>query len=401
MEANQSNRIEDTTATKRIFDLKKRIRAVAGGTSASKTVSIIIWLIDYCQQDQGKEKLATVVSQSYPHLEKGAMLDFETIMKDREYWDDKRWNKSKHIYTFESKNKLEFFSVDTYGKAHGPRRDVLFLNEANNLHYNIADQLITRTRETVFMDWNPTNEFWFYTEMLGLRDDIDFITLTYKDNEALDKETINEIESHKHIKSWWQVYGLGQLGEIEGRIYTTWKTIDEIPEEAKLIKYGLDFGYSNDPTALVAIYKWNDSYIVDEIIYQRKLKNHQIAEIIQNHDTALIIADSAEPKSIDELREDFKIPIDASPKGKDSVNNGIQKVQAEKIFVTKRSLNILREYRNYIWQEDKDGNIINVPIDVWNHAMDAIRYAFSSGEKVEWTPAPQGGVKPYWDELHI
>ena len=148
---------KDTTATKKIFQLKQRIRAVCGGTSASKTISILVWCIDYSQSTENQ--ITSVVSESYPHLEKGAMLDFEHIMKDRGYWDDKRWNGTKHVYTFETGSKVEFLAVDTYGKAHGPRRDNLFLNECNNLSYAIVDQLIIRTRNIVWMDWNPTNEF--------------------------------------------------------------------------------------------------------------------------------------------------------------------------------------------------------------------------------------------------
>ena len=245
---------QDTTATKKIFDLKKRIRAVAGGTGASKTISILIWLIDYCQRGQGREKLASVVSESYPHLEKGAIYDFENIMKDRGYWKDTLWQGQKHTYKFETGNELQFASIDTYEKAHGPRRDVLFINEANNLAYNIADQLIIRTREIVWMDWNPSSEYWFYTEMKDKREDVDFITLTFLDNEALDEITKNEILSHKNNKNWWNVYGLGQLGSLEGQIYHDWQVIDEIPFEARLERYGLDFGYTNDPTAIVAIY---------------------------------------------------------------------------------------------------------------------------------------------------
>jgi hypothetical protein len=174
---------KDTTATRKIFALKKRIRAVAGGTSASKTISILVWLIDYAQTMHNE--LISVVSESFPHLEMGAMQDFQDIMKAHGYWNDNRWHGTKHTYTFETGSRIQFFSVDTYGKAHGPRRDVLFVNECNNLEYKIVDQLITRTRKIVWFDWNPSVEFWFYTEMQPHRDDIDFITLTYKDNEAL------------------------------------------------------------------------------------------------------------------------------------------------------------------------------------------------------------------------
>ncbi len=199
------------------MSLTKRIRAVSGGTSASKTISILVWLIDYCQSVDSQ--ICTVVAESVPHLMLGAIRDFQNIMKSNGYWSDKNWNETKHIYTFSTRSFIEFISFDKFGKAHGPRRDILFLNEANNIPYIIADQLITRTRKIVWMDWNPSEEFWFYTEMQGKRDDIDFITLNYLDNEALDQVTVKEIESHKENKNWWQVYGLGQLGVIAARIY--------------------------------------------------------------------------------------------------------------------------------------------------------------------------------------
>lgn len=391
----QRNSIVDTTATKRIFELKKRIRAVAGGTAASKTMSILIWLIDYCQSSDNEGKLATVTSESYPHLLKGAMLDFQKIMKDRGYWKDDLWHDTKHTYTFETDNKLEFATFDTYSKAHGARRDVLFVNEGNNMPYNIVDQLMVRTRETVWLDWNPTASFWFYEDMLGMRDDIDFITLTYKDNEALDETTIKEIESHKHNRAWWQVYGLGQLGELEGRIYTGWNIIDQVPKEARLEKYGLDFGYSVDPTAADAIYKWNDAIVIDEIIHQKGLSNRQISELFLNLPRASVIADSAEPKSIDEIAS-YGVPIFPSKKGRDSVNQGIQYVQDQKTFITKRSVNTLKEYRNYLWKVDREGKTTNVPNDIWNHHMDDIRYAVSSGRGSNiWDAGDPGGVAPY------
>ena len=196
----------DTSATKQIFSLTKRIRAVTGGTGASKTVSIIVWCIDYCLDKRNVNKLVTVTSESYPHLLGGAILDFEMIMKDRGYWKDNRWVRNpRTMYTFETGNRIEFATFDTYGKAHGARRDILFGNEVNNMPYNIVDQLIVRTREVVWLDWNPTATFWFYEDMLGRRDDIDFISLTYKDNEALDATTIKEIEPPKFTRAGWQV----------------------------------------------------------------------------------------------------------------------------------------------------------------------------------------------------
>lgn len=368
-------KFKNTTATKKVFSLKKRIRAVCGGTSASKTISILIWLIDYAQSH--KSKNIWVVSESMPHLKGGAIEDFKNIMQGQGYWAESRWHGTDYVYTFETGSTIKFTSVDTYGKAHGPRRDVLFLNECNNLAYNIVDQLITRTREVVWIDWNPTSEFWFYEKMLGKRDDIDFITLTYKDNEALDQNTIQEIESHKDNKNWWRVYGEGKIGEVEGRIYTGWQIIKDIPFEARLEGYGLDYGYSIDPTAIVAIYYYNGGYILDEVLYRKGMSNKQIADVLNSLPYGLVVADSAEPKSNDEIKS-YGVNLIPVTKGKDSIKQGIQYVQDQKISVTERSINLIKEYRNYLWKTDKNGQIINEPEGGLDHALDAVRYRLSS-----------------------
>lgn len=364
---------KNTTATKKIFQLNKRIRAVSGGTSASKTISILVWLIDYSQSTSNK--IVTVVAESVPHLMLGAIRDFKNIMSSNGYWDENSWNETKHTYVFPGDTLIEFISFDKFGKAHGPRRDVLFCNECNNLPHPIVDQLITRTREVIWLDWNPSEEFWFYTEIQGKRDDVDFITLTYKDNEALDEITIKEIESHKSNKSWWKVYGEGQLGVTEGRIYRDWKIIDEIPHEARLMRRGLDFGYTNDPSALIDIYKYNGGFIFDENLYQKGLSNRQIADriLISKEPYILVKADSAEPKSIDEIKG-FGIDIIGANKGPGSVKQGIQYVQDQRCSVTSRSLNLLKDYRNYKWKVDKNGNILNEPEHTFSHSLDAIRY---------------------------
>lgn len=370
-------KFKNTTATKKVFSLKKRIRAVCGGTSASKTISILIWLIDYAQSHKSKSKNIWVVSESMPHLKGGAIEDFKNIMQGQGYWAESRWHGTDYVYTFETGTTIKFTSVDTYGKAHGPRRDVLFLNECNNLAYNIVDQLITRTREVIWIDWNPTSEFWFYEKMLGKRDDIDFITLTYKDNEALDQNTIQEIESHKDNKNWWRVYGEGKIGEVEGRIYTGWQIIKDIPFEARLEGYGLDYGYSIDPTAIVAVYYYNGGYILDEILYRKGMSNKQIADVLNSLPYGLVVADSAEPKSNDEIKS-YGVNLVPVVKGKDSIKQGIQYVQDQKISVTERSVNLIKEYRNYLWKTDKNGQIINEPEGGLDHALDAVRYRLSS-----------------------
>jgi phage terminase large subunit len=181
------------------------------------------------------------------------------------------------------------------------------------------------------------------------------------------------------------VYGLGQLGEVEGKIYKDWNIIDEIPHEARLERRGLDFGYSNDPTAIVDIYKYNDGFIVDEIAYQKGLSNKQIADILVNLSPALTVADSAEPKSIDELKG-YGINVIGVMKGKDSVRQGIQYVQDQRMSITKRSVNVIREYRNFLWKTDKDGKILNEPEHQFKHSMDAISYAFDSYKPTQPKP---------------
>jgi len=381
-----------TTATQKIAKLSKRLRCVQGGTSASKTVSIVLYLIHQAQIDE-KPTLTSIVSESFPHLKRGVMRDFLMIMQEHKYFKDSRWNKTDYKYTFPNGSIIEFFSADQPDKVRGPRRDRLFINEANNIPYEAFDQLEVRTKEFIFLDWNPTYEFWYYDQVKNQRNDYEHIILTYKDNEALSKEIIDSIEQRKGKKGWWQVYGEGQLGDFEGKIYKDWVVIEEIPHEARLERYGMDFGYSNDPTALVAIYKYNDGFILDEIVYQKGLSNKQIADTILNQPAALVIADSAEPKSIDEIRS-YGVNIQPSIKGQGSVNQGISFVQDQRISMTKRSLNIIKEYRNYLWMTDKEGKVTNIPEGIWNHAMDALRYGLSS-----YKPTTPDIVDPIFDEF--
>lgn len=383
-----------TTATRKIQALTKKIRAVQGGTSASKTISILLVLINLSQTDQ-ISKLTSVVSESIPHLKRGAMRDFKNILKTQGYWKEDSWNATDSIYTFETGSQIEFFSADNSDKLRGGRRDRLFMNEANNMTLDAFDQLEVRTRECVFLDWNPTNEFWFYTDIQPTRNDVDHIIITYKDNEALDQTTIDSIEMRRGRKGWYLVYGLGQLGDVEGKIYPNWQIIDEIPYEARLERYWLDFGYSNDPTALGALYRYNGGLIVDELLFRKGVSNRQIADMLVNKDRALIIADSAEPKSIAEIAS-YGLDIIGAEKGKDSVVNGIQVVQDQKISVTKRSVNIIKENRNYLWETDKDGRILNVPEHTYSHSMDGIRYGV-----VSLVRPTEIGVKVYIPDMSV
>jgi len=367
---------QKTQSLVKIAKLENRIRIVSGGTSSSKTISILLYLIAEAQADE-EPSLTSVVSESVPHLRRGAIRDFKNILQGHKYWKERNWNASNFTYTFETGSKIEFFSADQSDKLRGGRRDRLFINEANNVTKDAFDQLEVRTKEYVFIDFNPTYEFWAFTDLKG-KDYVDFITLTYKDCEkALDPRIVESIESRKDNKQWWLVYGLGQLGEVEGKVYKDWKIIDEIPHEARLERYGMDFGYTNDPSSIVAIYKYNDGFILDEITYQKGLSNKQIADILNNQPKALVIADSAEPKSIDEIKS-YGVNVIGAVKGQDSVNQGIQYVQDQRISMTKRSINVIKEYRNYLWKTDKEGKIINTPEDIFNHAMDAVRYGLDS-----------------------
>lgn len=371
---------QQTTATNKIIGMSKRIRAVAGGTSASKTISILLYLIARAQSDK-HATLTSVVSESFPHLRRGAMRDFLNIMQEHGYFKDELWSKTDYTYTFETGSKIEFFSADQPSKVRGPRRDRLFVNEANNIAQEAFEQLLIRTKEFAYVDWNPVAEFYMYTDYIGKRDDVEFITLTYKDNEALAKEIVGEIEARKNNKAWWRVYGEGQLGDVEGRIYKDWQIIDDIPHEARLIRRGLDFGYSVDPSVLVDIYEYNGGYIVDEKLYLKGQSNKQLSDFILNlpDPTTLVIADSAEPKSIDEMKL-HGVNVLPAEKGKDSVNYGIQLIQDKQISITKRSINGIKEYRAYMWKTDKDGRNVGVPEPSLDHFLDAMRYAISSDQ---------------------
>lgn len=370
------------TATHKLLKLNKRIRAAAGGTSASKTISILLILIDKAQTaaNNKQQLLISIVSESLPHLKRGVMRDFLNIMEGHGYYKEDQWNRTDFIYSFGQGVRIEFFGVDTPDKVRGPRRDILFMNEANNCPLESFEQLEVRTKKEIWLDWNPTNEFWFYTEILPFRqEDTDFITLTYKDNESLDENIVKSIEARKHNANWWKVYGLGQLGDVEGKIYKDWEIIGKVPHEARLERLGLDFGYANDPAVLVALYFYNGGYIIDELIHRTAMSNRRIADYILNSSfpNALVIADSAEPKSIAEMQE-YEVNIIGAQKGPGSVNQGIQWVQDQRMSVTKRSTNVIKSYRNYMWKTDRDGKVQDIPDHAFSDAMDAVRYAMNS-----------------------
>ncbi len=366
--------LQKTTAQTKIAQLKKRVRIVRGGTSSSKTFSIIPMLITYAVQKENTE--ISIVSESIPHLRRGAIRDFLKIMQMVGMYDPNKWNKSSLTYTFSNNSFIEFFSADQPDKLRGARRDVLFINECNNVDWESYYQLAIRTRKFIYLDYNPVTEFWVDTELIHDADS-EMIVLTYKDNEALDLSIVAEIEkarekaeTSEYWRNWWAVYGLGQIGNLEGVIFSNYQLIDTIPDDARLLGCGVDFGYSVDPTAIVEVYQYNDQRIIKEICYRTGMLNSDIAKVLPKG--VPVYADSAEPKSIEEIRR-FGISIKGVTKGKDSINYGIQVMQGQNYMITKDSTNLIKELRGYCWDKGKDGKTLPIPVGD-SHLIDSFRY---------------------------
>lgn len=370
--------VKKTIAFYKLKELQSRIRIVKGGTSASKTISILCLLINYAINNEGKE--ISVVSESIPHLRRGALKDFLSILKGLNRYRDSQFNKSTLKYTFSSGSYIEFFSTDQSDKLRGARRTDLYINECNNVPFDAYTQLAVRTSGTIWLDYNPSNLFWVDKELIG-KPDTDYITLTYKDNDALPESIVNEIEKAKekaktstYWANWWKVYGLGEMGSLEGVCIPDWKEIDRLPEDARLLGYGMDFGYSVDPTTLIALYKWNDAYIYDEVLYKKGMLNRDISRFLTEQEIKeTIVADSAEPKSIAEL-QGYGHSVYGVSKGRDSVVYGINLINQNEIYITARSKNLKKELQGYVWAKDKDGNTLQKPTGEHPDCIDAARY---------------------------
>ena len=369
-----------TKALNKLLELDKRIRVVKGGTSAGKTICILLILIDYAIKNKGKE--ISVVSESIPHLRRGAFKDFCQLLKGLGRYNDNQLNKSVLKYTFTNGSYIEFFSTDQSDKLRGARRTDLYINECNNVPFDAYNQLAVRTSGTVWLDYNPSSLFWVDKEIIG-QEDADYITLTYKDNEVLDQTIVKEIEKAKdkgktstYWANWWRVYGLGETGSLEGVCIPDWKEIDNIPQEARLLAHGIDFGYT-DPTVVISLYKWNNAYIADEVFYKSNTVLRDLSLFLrQNNIKENLIADSAEPKSIETLRRDGH-NIYPCTKGRDSVNFGINLINQNEIYITSRSKNLKRELQGYIWAKDKDGNTLNKPSGEHPDCIDSFRYVLT------------------------
>jgi phage terminase large subunit len=352
----------------------KRIVIEQGGTRSGKTYNILMWIIFwYCSQNKGK--IITICRKTYPALRATAMRDFFDILKMYGIYDESQHNKSSSEFHLNG-NVIEFISLDKPTKIRGRKRDLLFVNEANEITFEDWQQLIFRTTGRIILDYNPSDEFHFIYDRIKPREDADFHITTYKDNPFLSQDIIKEIERLKDVDdNYWNVYGLGLIGSNKALIFR----VDEcttIPENAKFLSYGMDFGFTNDPTTLVGVWQIDTVLYLKEFMFKKGLTNIDIHNELEKHNVsrAEIFCDSAEPKSIEEL---YRMGWNVKPatKGQGSINIGIDTMKRYKIVVTKDSVNMLKEFRNYKWQEDKNGNVLNTPVDMFNHTVDAVRYA--------------------------
>ena len=352
-----------TTAAHKIIELRNRIRIVQGGTSAGKTYSILHILIYLALK---KKYDISIVSESIPHLRRGAVKDFLKLLPE---WGLplSNFNKSFLTYHFDNGSIMEFFSADQPDKLRGARRDILFVNECNNIDYDSFTELEVRTKEFCFLDYNPTHEFWVQTELISNPEmDTGFVKLTYKDNEALSRQIITSIESRKKNEYWWKIYGEGEIGILEGAIFKNWTTGEfnvHLP-----YAFGLDFGFFPDPTALVkvAIDNKNRKIYLKEYCYAQRLSEGNIIEMLNVFvikDDA-IVADCAESRLIDAIY-DNGFNIIKAEKGAGSVREGLIFMQDFEIIADPESRNLIKELSNYSWNDKRAG----IPIDKYNHCF--------------------------------
>lgn len=359
-----------------------RYKVIQGGMSAGKTYAIMTLLVGYAMSY--KESKITVVGLSYGHLKDGAMSDFKAVMNEANLWDANCWNISNSEYTFANGSIIQFRSVDKMG-ARGPRRDVVFVNEANGISYEVFRQLADRSRDFAIIDYNPSAEFWAHTELVKKKaDKTSFLILTHEDNEALKQQERENILEHKpkdgeEPSNWWIVYGMGQIGSLEGNVYSGWELASDaeaVGKDAKLIRYGLDFGFSNDETALVAVYDRGEKKIglVEKIFKKGILPSQYCAELERAgvEPSVLIVADGARPEIIAEIKRGGYRCI-AADKSAGSVLRGIERVSEYQVLYYGRNLE--REYLSYAWRKKKSGETVDEPCDGNDHLMDALRYA--------------------------
>jgi phage terminase large subunit len=343
-----------------------------GGTSSGKTYSILQNLFLHAIEEDNQ--VITIVGQDIPNLKVGALRDAHNIVDSSDILKEFviSFNNTDRIFHFVNGSIIEFKSYDNSQDSKSGKRDYLFINEAQGINKSIWDELYIRTKKRSYVDYNPNNEFWVHEHLIG-KPNVTLIISDHRHNTFLDQKIHDKIESISDTELW-KIYARGLTGRIEGLVFRDYNIVHDISSDAKLIGYGLDFGFSNDPTTLIAAYKYNGELILDELIYQTGMLNIDISNRMKNLDVnGRIVGDSAEPKSIAELQK-YGWNIEASKKGKDSIIHGLSVLKQYKINLTQRSTNLRKEFQQYKWRQSKDGTLDNVPIDQFNHGIDAIRY---------------------------
>lgn len=358
-----------------------RIVILQGGTRSGKSYSAVQYLV--VQAMQNPDVAISIVRKSFPSLRISTLRDFKEIMKSLDIWEEDNWRASENMYTFDNGSTIEFLSVQDGERRKGTKRDILFVDEANELDWDDMFQLFIRTTDKTIIAYNPSfpTNHWIYTQMLT-HPEAERIISTYADNPFLEDNLIAEIERLKETSpSYWKVYGEGREGMTEGLIFDNFSVIDYIPEDAELLGYGADWGYSNDESTLVALFKTEEGIVLDEIFYLKGLLTNQLGSLIKEafdiHGRSVVIGDSSEPRTLEEI---FRMGINIKPaiKGPDSINAGIDIMKQHKIFITKKSQNMIDEFYSYLWMKDKNGDLINKPDQrSKDHAIDAARYIVS------------------------
>jgi len=360
----------------------KRLLLFQGSARSGKTYNIILWLVIHLLQTPNIT--LSIVRKTLPALKGSVLQDLKEILETLALYNPSNWKKQEGYYTLDNGSVIEWFSTDEEQKLRGRKRNILFINEANEITRDEYVQLAIRTTHTIIMDYNPSDLYSYIYDLIETEEDVFFHKSTYKENPFLTKEIIKEIESlQDKDENLWRVFGLGERGIATNSVFTKYYETDEIPQTKNIFR-GLDWGY-NDPTAFVEIRKIDDNIYVKELLYQRGLTANDIIYKIQQMDidpTDEIWCDSARPEIIEDLK---RSGINAKPVKKNTILHGIDLIKRHKVYIDKKSTNILDEFKNYKWKKNKDGNILDTPEDKYNHGIDAIRYAMEMSNK----PKPQ------------
>ncbi len=370
-----------------------------GGTSSGKTFAILQVL--FCLACETEKQVITVVGQDIPNLKAGALREALNIFSESAVLQAMviNYNKTDRIFEFQNGTVLEFKSYDNAQDAKSGKRDYLFVNEANGVTWDIYCELALRTRKKIFIDYNPNSAFWVHDNLIG-KPGVQLIISDHRHNPFLLKNMRDKIESLKDVDfELWKVYARGITGKITGLIFRNWHITEKIPAGANLLAAGLDFGFTNDETGCALVYRQNGELWIDEVLYETGLTNTDIAARLLNagiSKSTEIVADSAEPKSIEELRR-LGWNVTGAKKGADSVKNSIDILKRYKINVTRQSVNMRNELGRYKWKIDRSGKALNEPVDSWNHLIDPLRYVALNKLRINgqhttnsWLPKSEG-----------